>query len=128
MRYLGIDFGLRTTGIALSDDAGRFAFPQGELAEDDQTALAKKILEYAAIEGAGEVVLGFPHEMAKTDSLVRTRIQELKSSLEAAGLLVNLEDEMFTTKIAEEHSRDRSHASAAALILQSFLDKKNRLQ
>lgn len=126
MRYLGIDFGLRMTGIALSDEAGRFAFPQGELAEDDPKALLEKILEYIAIEGAGEIVLGFPHEMAKTDSVVRTRIQELKSALEAAGFLVHFEDEMFTTKIAEEHSRDRSHASAAALILQSFLDKRNR--
>lgn len=126
MRYLGIDFGMRISGIALSDNEERFAFPQGELTEDSIEALVEKLLEYADIKEAKEIVMGFPHQMIGTGGEVRAKIQELKAALEAKGLLVHLEDEMFTTKIAEQHSRDRSHASAAALILQSFLDRKNR--
>lgn len=127
MKYLGVDYGERITGIALSDDAERFAFPQGELVEEDETALKGKIVEYAAIKDAREIVVGYPPEVPGMSDRVQQKIKRLKEHLEADGWTVHLENELLTSKIAEMHSPNKSHASAAALILQSFLDRKNHL-
>ncbi len=65
-------------------------------------------------------------------SLNQKETQQTKEVKQAAlviekmtGIKVIFEDEVFTSKIAKLHSSQKEDASAAALILQSFLDKKD---
>ena len=119
MRYLGIDFGRKRIGLALSDAEGRIAFPHKTVGRADDVF---KVIE---AEGVDAVVIGLPVSLDGTDSeetrAVRAFAAMLSGSLQ---LPMAFESEVFTTKIAEAHSsREHADASAAALILQSYLDR-----
>lgn len=125
MRYLGIDYGTKRVGVAISDEAGEFALPHIVLPND------KKLL--AAMAGIcrdkniGAIVLGESKNFAGEDNPVMEKIYLFKKELEqATGLPIELEPEFFTSAEAArfQGKNDKLDASAAALILKSFLDKK----
>ncbi|MBI2097007.1 MAG: Holliday junction resolvase RuvX [Candidatus Sungbacteria bacterium] len=79
-------------------------------------------------EGVGAIVIGLPRIIAGMDASLREEILSVARELEkACKLPVILQDETLTTKIAQKHSAKNVDAAAAALILQSFLDRKNRV-
>ena len=86
MRYIGIDYGAKRTGIAISDLAGTFAFPREVLLTND--LLADRIAAYATEEGVTEIVLGD----ARTDSGAANestpRVDACARPLEERGLIV----------------------------------------
>ncbi len=119
MRYLGVDYGKRRIGLALSDPEGKIAFPHGVVGHlSDVVALART-------EGVGEIVVGLPRSSSGADTVearsVRTFAAKLQSAVE---LPIAFEDERLTTKLARRHTPEANvDASAAALILQSYLDR-----
>jgi putative Holliday junction resolvase len=135
MRYLGIDLGRATIGLALADDVLRTATPlytirrSGETA--DLAALRSAIEEYEV----RTVVVGLPINMDGTEGpsarLARTWAARLESSL---GVPVLFWDERLSTFEAEQRLRERGlssraqraviDAEAAAVILQSWLDER----
>ena len=134
MKYLGIDYGTKNIGVAVSDDNGSVAFPHsvvpaGRDAISKIAALAKEV-------GAGAVVMGESRNFAGEKNEVMEDIEQFKNDIgELAGVPVHYELEFFTSALAarqfapEEGSRkanpsqDKLDASAAALILQSYLDR-----
>ncbi len=138
MRYLGIDFGTKRVGVAVSDETGGFALPLVVLANGGGLFPAlKKIIAEKEI---GAVVLGESKDFKGGDNIVMKAITEFKITLEKeTGLLVHLEPEFMSseqaahpiargkrnparkTKLKKNANLD---ASAAAIILQSYLDKK----
>ncbi len=134
MKYLGIDFGTKRIGLALSDEEGRVAFPKMVL-ENDREALSK-VARYIEQNVVGQVVLGESKDFSGADNPVQEDIEQFKKDLEElTGKSVVYEREYFTSALAarqfapKEKSRKPNpehknlDASAAALILQSFLDK-----
>lgn len=121
MRYLGIDYGEKRIGLAISDAAGRIAFPHATVGRIDE------VLDSIASLGAGAVVIGLPLSLDGTDSEETRAVRAFAVRLtELVPLPIAFENEMFTTKMAEAHSpREAADAAAAALILQSYLDKQN---
>jgi putative Holliday junction resolvase len=135
MRYLGIDLGRATIGLALADDVLRTATPlhtirrSGEAA--DLEALRRAIEEYEV----RTVVVGLPLNMDGTEGpsarLARTWAGRLETSL---GIRVLLWDERLSTFEAELRLRERGLSSreqrsvidseAAAVILQAWLDER----
>lgn len=120
MRYLGIDYGSKRIGLALSDPQGRVALPYGIASRpEDIAAVIKK-------EGVGGVVVGMPFSRLWVRQAEDVKRFAAKLSKEVR-LPIEFEDEAFTTKIAEgSSSKEKVDASAAAIILQSYLDKKNQ--
>ena len=122
MKYLGVDYGTKRIGVAVSDDAGRVAFPlttiaAGPEALSDVDALIKK-------NHARQVVVGESRNFKGEANAVMEDIEQFKKDLEElCGLKVVYEPEFLTSALAERSGGDDS--SAAALILQSFLDKMN---
>lgn len=143
MRYLGIDYGSKRVGVAVSDEAGEFALPLVVLPNDSELLPAlKKII---AEKGAGEIVLGESKNFKGEDNVIMSAVTGFKEKLEAGtGLTVHFEPEFLTSVEADrmndlnsEQSRrsgvrlrrpkvknDMLDASAAAIILQSYLDKR----
>jgi putative Holliday junction resolvase len=134
MKYLGIDYGTKKIGIAVSDETGSVAFPHSTVAsgKDALSRIATLIKE----EGVGGVVLGESRNFAGEPNLVQEDIEQFKKDLEQlAGVPVAYEQEFFSSAAAarqyepEAKSRkanpaqDKLDAAAAALILQSYLDK-----
>ena len=132
MRYLGIDYGTRKTGLAVSDEAGTMGFPHAVVPtaglEESLTRLIKE-------KGIGSVVIGESKNLDGTENAVAAEAKKLGAWVEQhLNLPVAWEPEMFTSAEArrafapEAKSRaPRKHedvdASAAALILTSYLTR-----
>ena len=124
MRYLGVDCGTKKVGLALSDEEGVMAFPHRVVQND--THFLKTLRELIAQEKVDAVVIGHSLSFKGEENPIMKEVHRLKETLEADKLVVHLEPEFLTTKQAREHTANAyADASAAALILQTFLDKKN---
>jgi putative Holliday junction resolvase len=138
MKYLGIDYGEKRVGIALSDDGGSFAFPHTIL--KNSLNLITEISELSKKEGISAIVLGESHDLSGKPNKIMGSIEEFKRNLEAeTELPVYFQKEFMTTVEARgregkevnnarkvsKGQQAAADASAAALILQRYLDKKN---
>lgn len=122
MKYLGIDYGTKKVGLALSDDGGSLAFPHSVVPNTGELLdLITAILEENDIK---QVIVGHSIAHDGSENPVMERAHKFKISLEAAGYVVHLEPEFLTTFQAKRNTEDTmADAAAAALILQSFLDR-----
>lgn len=142
MRYLGIDYGKKRVGVAISDEAGEFALPFSVLSGGFSLIESlKKIIIEKQIEA---IVLGESKNFKGEDNAIMVEIKEFKRRLEEeTGLPVYFELEFMTSALADRmNDRDIGQsrksglklrspktknemldASAAAIILQSYLDK-----
>jgi putative holliday junction resolvase len=135
MRYLGIDYGTKKIGLATGSDDMRVAFPHSVVAAGPGAlsaidALCQKEDIEALVVGESRDLSGAPNAVMEDIALFAQDLGEL------TGLPVHFEREFFTSSLAarqfapEDKSRKANpthanlDASAAALILQSFLDKK----
>jgi len=124
--YAGIDYGEKRVGIALSDDGGTMAFPKAVLSNDKSLFMNIKDI----IEGhkVSVVVVGESKNLKGVDNPIMNNIERFKRVLEKeVGVDVLYEPEFFTSHHAAQTPSNIPNldASSAALILQSFLDKKN---
>ncbi len=125
MRYLGIDYGTKKIGLALSDEEGHFAFPHAVI-KNDRKAL-QTIAEICASEQVEEVIIGRSLSYERTENAIMKNVYAFAEHFTAeTGLPVQYEDEVLTTREASRViSKDAgTDARAAALILESFLNHK----
>lgn len=122
MRYLGIDYGSKRIGLALSDEQGNFAMPLKVLQTGVNTI--KEIGAIVKEKGVELIVMGESKDFAGKDNVIMKDIEICKGELEKAGMKVEFEREFFTSAHVEQKG-DMLDASAAALILQRYLDRKN---
>lgn len=121
MKYLGIDYGTKKIGVATSDDSGSVAFPQ-YVVQNTPEAHAE-LIHFARENGITQVVIGYSLAHDGTENPVMEPIRAFQRELEATGLVVHLEPEFYTTQQAKRMNTDAlADASAAALILQSYID------
>ena len=133
MKYFGIDVGTRRIGIARSDEQNKFAFPttviqvQQRKGEFNVEAAFQDVVLYIQKEGGEAAVLGDSQNSKGVDNSIMVHVRKLKELLENEGLKVHLEPEYFTSQHAAHFQGEGPlhDASAAALILQRFLDKIN---
>ncbi|HUC88446.1 MAG TPA: Holliday junction resolvase RuvX [Candidatus Paceibacterota bacterium] len=139
MRYLGIDYGSKRVGIALSDEEGRIAFPKEILPND--LSLVETIDNLCEKENVSAIVIGESHDLSGQPNKIMGSIEEFERNIEAElDLPVYFQKEFMTTVEARGRAgkkmndarkikkvkQKKSDASAAALILQRFLDKNNQ--
>lgn len=136
MKYIGLDLGSRTLGVAISDALGMLARAHDTFRfEDDRYDLAVNYtIDLCKKEGVNTVVLGYPKHM-NGDAGVRAQISEdfKKSIEEASDIKVVLADERLTTVIVNRamisgnvNRKDRKQKKdemAAVVILQNYLDR-----
>lgn len=129
MKILGIDYGTKKVGIAISDDTASLAFPKAVL-RNSHTLLGeiKSTIESNEVK---EIVVGQSLNVDGEENLLMEDIKRFVSLLEKeTGLEIHLEPEFFTSEEARkgknrgEVSQHMIDAAAAALILQRFLDKR----
>ncbi|MDQ5922307.1 MAG: putative pre6S rRNA nuclease [Patescibacteria group bacterium] len=129
MRFLGIDYGGKRVGLAISDDGGRIAFPKGIVSNDDK--LVDYIYSLVDEEKIEEIVLGESMDYSgapnKIEREVNIFLENIKNRL---NIPINRQKEFFTSVEARKLGDMRGDVasvddSAAALILQRYLDKIN---
>ena len=138
MRYLGLDLGSRTLGVAVSDKTGLIASLVKTIRHNEEYDKlldeVKKLVNELEIDA---IVLGFPKNMNNTIGPKGELSLEFKEKLEnILTIPVYLQDERLTTKSATDmlisgnvSRRDRKKvvdSVAATIILQSFLDRRDR--
>lgn len=138
MKYLGLDLGSRTLGLAISDAVGMFARAYDTLRfeDDDYDYAINETINICKKEGINEIVLGNPKHM-NGDEGIRSQISyDFKKKIEEkSDIKVHLLDERLTTvrvdkaMIMGNMSRQKRHQKkdemAAVVILQDFLDSKH---
>ena len=125
MRYLGIDYGSKKIGLALSDESGSMAFPHAVVPNDE--SFMQTLTELVTNEKVEEIVIGHSRNKAGGDNEIQSAINELVTDLTLhVGIPVHLESEIYSTKEAErmQGKHDQIDASAAAIILNSYLTKQ----
>lgn len=136
MRILGLDYGTKTVGVALSDELGITAQPIMTIERKSENKLRKtlaKIEEIIDEYKVSFVVLGYPKNMNNTIGERAKATEEFKEHIERrTGLEVVLQDERLSTVESErilmesgvrrENRKEYVDKMAAAVILQSYLD------
>ena len=123
MRYLGIDFGEKRVGIAISDEEGKIAFPTVVLANDED--LMKNIVDLCMKNGVEMIVMGESRDYQGQINTIMWKIAGFRKQLETIGFKVVFEPEFMSSIQASQVTGENkmSDASAAAIILQSYLNK-----
>lgn len=143
MRALGIDYGARRLGLALSDASGTLASPFRvvERPASDRatvTLVADEVARLAAEDdGLAAVVVGWPRRLDGTPNAQTPIVEAFARALEATVTVpVVLQDERLSSVEAESRLAVRERdwrarkktldAAAAAVILQDYLDARPR--
>lgn len=126
MKILGIDYGKKNVGIALSDEAESFAFPHSVINNDEY--LLKNIGKIITEERVSEIVVGKSLNYAQEENPIMVEIKKFVAELENTFTLpVHYEVEILTSVEARRiqgHSKTID-ASAASLILNAYLERKH---
>lgn len=137
-RYLGIDYGLERTGTAISDPAGKLAFPFGLFCLSDYPS-RKKLLDDLSIRAKGAcvdaIVMGLPLYPDGNENIMCRRIRNFAERLQRRlALPVYFVNEIYTSSQAKDFlaeagvkkkvARSVIDQQAACIILQSFLDSR----
>ncbi len=126
MKYLGIDFGEKHVGISVSNDDGTMAFPHATLMGG--AGLIDDVLSIVSEKKVSEIIIGESKNFDGQDNPIMKKARLFAEELaDKAGMPVHFEPE-FMTSVEARHIQgggEKTHASAAALILKSFLDRKN---
>ena len=137
MRYLGLDLGSKTLGIAISDRTNTIAsiYKTIFFKENDYDSLILELINIVKVEEISVIVLGLPKNMNNTIGTRAEITLEFKKKLEdSIGIKVELMDERLTSVISNDvlisanvsrkKRKKKVDGMAALLILQSYIDRK----
>lgn len=127
MKYLSIDYGTKKVGIATSDDEGRMAYPC-MIAENNKTLL-KDIGELVREMKINEIVIGESLDENGKPNPVMKEVRAFAVTLEnTLDIPIHFEKEFMTSLEARRfQGKHIVDDSAAALILQRYLDRVNKV-
>lgn len=133
MRFLGIDYGNKRIGVAISDHDNSLAFPYATIINNGHKEAINKIAKIVKKEEISDIVVGLPMSFQFTETeqtkLTNNFIEFLRKNLK--DINVYSENEILSTKDAMikiekvKNKKDIIDKTASCLILQGFLDKKN---
>jgi putative Holliday junction resolvase len=137
MRILGIDHGTKRVGLALSDETGTIAQPLQFLPAEPAAKLFERLKETVAERNVEEIVVGIPRNMNGTYGPAAEKAREFVVALQKVLTVpVHTWDERLTTVQANrflietgmrrEKRKERVDQTAAAILLQSYLDHAAR--
>ncbi|MDD3221205.1 MAG: Holliday junction resolvase RuvX [Clostridia bacterium] len=142
MRIIGLDYGSKTVGVAVSDELGWTAQALETISRKEENKLRKtlaRIEELVRTYGAESIVLGYPKHMNNEAGDRCAKTEEFKAMLERRiGIPVILQDERMSTVSAErilmeggvrrENRKEYVDKMAAAFILQTYLERMSHDQ
>ena len=134
MNYLGIDYGEVNYGFAIGNSITKNSttyFSEKIASEKEALKFIENLIKEWDLKG---IILGYPLNMDDTDSKLSLKVSKFKIACEQLfDIDVELEDERLTTREAKEIMSDKnnltdkkttSHALAAKIILDTWLNKK----
>ena len=134
-RFLGIDYGSKRVGLAISDRSNIIAKPYKTLINKSENDLLNQIEIIIRDNNIKLIVIGLPLNMSGNDTIQTKSVRRFKEALRKIGLPIVFEDERLSSvsaknslilqKIKTGHNKSQIDKTAAALLLQQFLDKSH---
>jgi putative Holliday junction resolvase len=135
-RYLGLDFGGRRIGVAVSDPGGIIAQPLETLTVNGVGDAVRQVCRIIGERGVVAVVVGLPLNLSGTESELTEDVRKFAERLRSAcPAPVYFEDERLSSRQAEtvlhahgkkiKGNKGKIDRISAAVILQSYLDRMN---
>ena len=133
-RCIGIDLGTKRVGLALSDSLNIIASPFKTLTFIDNDDLVSKLSDIINDNNVKTIILGLPLNLSGVDTEQTKKVRTFKASLAKLNIPILYEDERLSSVSAKKslvmqnvktgHNKAEIDRTAAAIILQQFLDKK----
>ncbi len=139
MKYLGIDYGSKKVGLALSDEDGMMAFPFKTILNNNEFIDA--LHNICGEEDIQEIIIGESKNSLGEPNKIMEKINDFKDQLALEiGLPIHFEKEfmtslhsdtlktkdIFSARQNKKEIKNKNDSQAAALILQRFLDRNNQ--
>jgi putative Holliday junction resolvase len=137
-KVIGIDFGLKRTGIAITDDLCILASP---LKFVESTKLMDELQQLVSLEKISTIVLGYPTRLDGSDSHITENVRMLKIELEKVfpSIQIVFQDERYSSiesqRVIYKVGKKKQHKDkglldkiSAAIILQDYLESLNSLR
>lgn len=137
MRYLGLDLGTTSLGVAISDKTNTLVSPLTliKFKKEDYNDALNKLMEIIKDKNISKVILGLPKNMDNSLGFAAQRSLNFKKILESENVEVILEDERLTTVEAINimknnglkriNEQNKTDVLSAVLILESYLKRQN---
>jgi len=134
MKILGIDYGEKRIGLAISDELEKFAFEYRVIENWNNEDLIEYLRQLINLEQIEKIVVGLPKNMQGEDTEKTQEVRDFAAMLEnCLDIEIIFEDERLTSKmvdkvlrsmnISQKEARKRKDMVAAKYILQSYLDR-----
>lgn len=145
MRFLGIDYGSKNIGLALSDESASFAFPNSVIINKGIDKSVEAILTVCKKNNVSKIIMGRSIDVKGKPNPIMEDILKFKKAIEdKSGIKVEFEDEFFTTREArmllskddnlgrratkarldKKNIKKVIDAEAATIILRSYIDRQ----
>ncbi|WP_027721504.1 Holliday junction resolvase RuvX [Maridesulfovibrio zosterae] len=135
MKALGIDFGTKRIGLAITDPEKMFSFPLKVMQKTTRDAMFSELIEIIENEKVGEIIIGLPLSLDGEDTLTTRQVRNFAASLERrVDLPIHLVDERLSSIAAEEELKESGlwdkkrkknlDSQAAKIILETWLARK----
>lgn len=134
-RLIGIDWGARRTGIAISDETRKFVFARDPIVMKKSDELVDKILNLVRAEKIAGIVIGLPLRMDGSESDTTKMVREFAESLATATdiPIIFIDETLSSTAAQEEMGRvrvrdikEKLDSNAARLILENAIAMMGR--
>ena len=126
MRYLALDVGDRTIGLATGDDTFGLVRPLKTVRRRGVAADLATLREIVSTEDVGALVIGLPLNLAGEIAHQARRVRDFAESARSLQLPIELVDERFTTAEAARRGADDLDAGAAVVLLEDFFASRRR--
>lgn len=141
MKYLGIDYGTKRIGFAVSSDDGSIAFPREVIENKGSDNVRKSIEQFVEQENIDTIVIGESKDRDGNDNAIMEDVRDLIGQLSLTlAIPIEMQREDFTSSAARQplvaeknvarsrakKNTDSNDARAAALILQRYLDRQKK--
>lgn len=122
MRLMGIDFGEKRVGIASTDESGEFALPRAVL--PNSLDLLEEVVRLAREWQVQKIVVGESKNLNGEHNPIHSQAAVFVGLLKERGFEIEFHPEVYTSMEAKQlqGKNDMTDASAAALILKSYID------
>ena len=135
-RVLGVDYGDSRIGLAMSDPIKIIASPFKTILNEGNEKCLQVFQSLIKEKDVEAIVVGLPIGLKGQETVQTKKVREFVNLLYALKLPIHLEDERLSSVSAEKsmiqqniktgHNKGLIDQRAAAIILQQFLDKRNR--
>lgn len=137
MRLLGIDYGTKRVGLALSDTLGLLAHPYATLAKTTRERLFADLMEVVAKENVQAVVLGLPLGLNGQETQTTRQVRNFAESLaRRIDIPVHFQNEALSSRTAEDQLRQCGRRKnkrkaaldqqAAVIILTDYIERQRQ--